>query len=427
LPVEGLVARSEELAKEWAIALIAARPLQGIGELPLEELAEHAPRLLVQAIRALGSEPELDYLIAAAPLAGRDEPGPARALATISGASDAVALVGAVEALRSVLWQALLREQGWQAPGNAAMRQVSDLSERLACVCAGMLRAALESLSAAPRPAPAPGQEEPQQPRGAGELARDAPPGGAVIVDERVETPPWRAPSEPAVSAPAAQERQSARDPLPPDTPSQPEPEPEPEHRLEPAFAWDEARVEGGGREEIAIRDARSEEGPVAWIGLIGGQLELLQQDGRSFAVLLVEPREIEHLRAGERHSEMLRLAEELEDALAIAFGAAPHDQRAAPAPGRASLTRERPGRYWLLATDTDRAGAASLAERLRRAVATVVEHRGEPLDVVIGTALCPDDGRTAAALAAHADVSLYAARAAARAERGLRAAVREQ
>jgi hypothetical protein len=426
LPVEALVARSEELAKEWAIALIAARPLQGIGELPLEELAQHAPRLLAQAIRALGSEPELDRLIAAAPLAGRDEPGLARELATISGASDAVTLVWDVEALRSVLWQALLLEQRWQAPGNAAMRQASDLAERLACVCASMLGVALEALSAAPPAARAPSQEEPQPARGAGEIRREAEPGGAVIVDERVETPPGRAPSAPAASAPAAQE-QSSTDLSPPQPQPHSGPEPEPEPRVEPAFAWDQARAEGGGREEIAIRDARSEEGPAAWIGLIGGQLELLQQDGRSFSILLVEPREIEHMRAGEPHSEMLRLAEELEDALAIAFGAAPHDQRAARAPGRGSLTRERPGRYWLLATDTDRSGAASLAERLRRAVASVVEHRGEPLDVVIGTALCPEDGRTAAALAAHADVSLYAARAAARAERGLRTAVREQ
>jgi hypothetical protein len=39
-----------------------------------------------------------------------------------------------------------------------------------------------------------------------------------------------------------------------------------------------------------------------------------------------------------------------------------------------------------------------------------------------VGTAVCPDDGREPAALAAHADVGLYAARSSARAA-GRRAA----
>src|SRR5581483_1357013 len=37
----------------------------------------------------------------------------------------------------------------------------------------------------------------------------------------------------------------------------------------------------------IAARDAR--QGPAAWIGSIGAQLELFREDGRPFAVLLIE------------------------------------------------------------------------------------------------------------------------------------------
>jgi len=47
--------------------------------------------------------------------------------------------------------------------------------------------------------------------------------------------------------------------------------------------------------------------------------------------------------------------------------------------------------------------------------VASGASHRGVPLAVTIGSAVCPDDGTDAAALAARADVGLYAARAAGR------------
>src|SRR6185437_1302860 len=39
----------------------------------------------------------------------------------------------------------------------------------------------------------------------------------------------------------------------------------------------------------IAAGDLRHQQGPAAWIGSIGTQLEAFEQDGRSFAVLLIE------------------------------------------------------------------------------------------------------------------------------------------
>jgi hypothetical protein len=404
LPVEGLVARADELAKQWVIALILARPLAELGEIPLEDLAQDAPSLLAQTIRALSSDLELDRLTAAPPPSGRDQPGPARALAAISGATDAAATVGAVEALRGVLWQGLLLEQGWQAPGSGALRQLSDLAERLASVCASMLAVALEQLtqeSAAPISSEAPVVGAPSV---AAAPAQRVSSDRAMIVDER---------AEPSLERPLSWDESPPR---------------APQHAGEPktGFVWDESPDGTPDREEIAIRDARGKEGPAAWIGLISSQLELAKRDGRPFAVLLVEPLEVEHLRAAEPRSETLRLSEEVEDALAVAFGARPESEHAVRPFGQGSLVCERPGRYWLLAPETDRVGAASLAERLRRAVAVVVEHRGEPLEVVIGTAISPEDGETPAALAAHADVSLYAARSAARGARSPRTALRE-
>jgi GGDEF domain-containing protein len=154
---------------------------------------------------------------------------------------------------------------------------------------------------------------------------------------------------------------------------------------------------------EIEIRDVRGEDGAAAWIGSIGRRLERYEQDSSPFAVLLVEVVDIERLRNVEPASEVSRLTSQVQDALAR--GLRPAD----------SLTRESLGRYWLLAPQTDVTGAQLLAERIARAVRSSASHRGTPLEVAVGISVCPDDGRQASELAAHADVGLYAARAAGR------------
>ncbi len=83
------------------------------------------------------------------------------------------------------------------------------------------------------------------------------------------------------------------------------------------------------------------------------------------------------------------------------------------------SLTCERPGRYWLLTPQTDGVAARRLAEQLASAARSSASRRGTPLEVAVGIAVCPEDGRQASELAAHADVDLYAARAAGRSSIG--------
>jgi GGDEF domain-containing protein len=78
---------------------------------------------------------------------------------------------------------------------------------------------------------------------------------------------------------------------------------------------------------------------------------------------------------------------------------------------------RQSPGRYWVVA-QVDRARAERLAERLGQAVVAPGAHAGRGFDLSVGVAVCPEDGRDAPALAAHADVSLYAARSASRLKR---------
>jgi hypothetical protein len=342
------------------IALIRARPLENIGEVPFEELAREAPALCAQTIRAIQSDVELGRLTGQGAANGRESSAPARRLATIAGVRDAAAAVKAVEALRGVLWEALLGEMT-----EPSARQVGDAADRLAHVCAAALAVALEAgIAAQAKPS---SDDAAAVAGGCEHAAQEAPATGsyvrqAIIIDERVSS-----------------ERPLSWDQSPPVAP-----------RTRAA--------------EIEIRDERREQGPAAWIKSIGGQLERFERDGLPFAVLLVELREIERLHRDELPGVLGRVEEAL---------AATHGARAG------SLTRERPGRYWLLMPATDRAGARELAKRLAHTVASCAEDSAVPLDVAIGTAVCPEDGLQAAALAAHADVGLYAERSATRAAAG--------
>jgi hypothetical protein len=142
-PVDALLARADELARRWGVALILARPLEGMGGIPLEDLAREAPSLCAQAVRALESDAELERIAASGAAGGREESTTARRLAALAGAPDAQAAVAAVEALRGVLWEALLEELRWPIIDSAPARQVADLADRLAHVCATALAATL--------------------------------------------------------------------------------------------------------------------------------------------------------------------------------------------------------------------------------------------------------------------------------------------
>jgi len=356
LPLEVLLARADELARGWAIALMLARPAERIGEVPLEELALDGPTVCARALRAVQSDAELERLTVAPAQGegGRERSCGPRELWAICGAQDAAALAQATDALRGVLWEASL-----DVVAEPSARLLGDLGDRLAHVCSALLAAALDGMAPGGAPASAATASAVERASAASAVSQAAASSGrAVIVDERAGA--WE-------------------QPLP------------------------QSSVPAGG--EIEIRDQRrGEEGPAAWVSSIGAQLERFERDGQPFAVLLVEPRELEQLRREAGEEELRHVGERMERALLAELGA-----------WSGSLTRERPGRCWLLAPDTDDPGARRLAQRLLVAGASATDHRGRPLALAVGTAVCPEDGRQAAALAAHADVGLYAARAAAR------------
>jgi GGDEF domain-containing protein len=170
-----------------------------------------------------------------------------------------------------------------------------------------------------------------------------------------------------------------------------------------------------GAGAEIEVRDERGEAGPGAWIGSISRQLERFQQDQLPFAVLLVELGDAERLRRAALPAAMSSLTGRIERTLAQELqrvGGHPAQRRGRPA---GELMCERPGRYWLLAPETDAIAAGRLAEWISYTIGGLADGRWAPLEVMVGVAVCPEDGREAAALAAHADLALYARRPAVR------------
>jgi GGDEF domain-containing protein len=298
----------------------------------------------------------------------------------------------AAQQLCDVLWEALHEELR-----HPNAERITQLSERLAEVSSTVAMLAAAAPHAAAPDTPAVERRTPPVPSGP-EPSPPEPPQS----DPR-PTPDLRlAPHPPATPEPpqrgerrAAPEPPVALQPIPTragdytftklvdehDTPSPIEP-------VEPPAA------------EIEIRDVRREEGPSAWVSSVGALLARHAEDGLPFAVLLVEIVDVARLERSETPHDLHGLVAQVESAIGCGMRAS--DQ----------LSRETLGRYWLVAPETNGTGARMLAERLARLVRTSASHRGVPLEVAIGIAVCPDDGTEAPALAARADLGVYSARA---------------
>jgi GGDEF domain-containing protein len=196
-PVDALLARSEDLAKGWLLALLERAPLDSLPAILASELARDGPRLCDALVRALADDDDLRRLEAGgalAPLAART--------GELAGASTAEATLRAVDALHAVLWGGLREELG----GTPDSEQVAELAERLALVTEHVRMAAVAGAGAAEGRAPAGGAgappREPEPGRGAeSEPGAEAEPG--VVRPLRSEPAPDAPPT--AAAAPDRQ------------------------------------------------------------------------------------------------------------------------------------------------------------------------------------------------------------------------------
>ncbi len=294
-----------------------------------------------------------------------------RALQALAGASDPREAVEAVESLRASLWQGMLA-----AVRDPSAADVAALADRVAGLCSTLLSASLRAPDGAPaRPQDAGaggteplGDAAPVPPRtGWQDLGRPgyapAPPGPGVIVDER----------EREVGIPAS---------VPP-----------PLGAASRAHARHASTVVGG---EIAVHDERAGQA-APWIAAIARRVREFERDHRPFAVLLIELGELDRLRAALTPHELERLSADVAQVIAELLAGE----------GEAPIA-QGPGRYWLIARAMDAADARELARRIAAAVPGRVAAAGS---LLVGIAVCPVNARSAAGLAAHADVDLYAAR----------------
>lgn len=115
-PIEALAGGAEELAKAWLLAMIEPEPLSVVPQIAARDWAAEGPRACAAAVRALGSDEELERL-------GR----------TVLPLAQGRAL----DPLRAVLWSAL--RSAWP---DCEPDQVWDLGERLALVIESLRGAA---------------------------------------------------------------------------------------------------------------------------------------------------------------------------------------------------------------------------------------------------------------------------------------------
>jgi GGDEF domain-containing protein len=352
------VVDGRELARAWLVELVAVAPLERAAALPGPGFAAQAPGLCEAVIHALSSEAAFDDL----------EPGGAHAslaadAATLAGADSAAEAVAGLDALRAVTWAALVAALDRPEPGLLA-----DLADRLGAAIATVTAAAFEGataftaairagdrgpLAAVLRRPPDGGESDPAPVSVAGDST--APPAGDS-------------------AAPPAEERRGSAPPRP----------------WDPSDAGLGQAVDGS---EFHARVA-------PWTAAVERRLQRHHDNGVPFAVLCVEVADLDRLVVAERDGDVARALEAAEAAVCAQLR--PADV----------LVRERPGRYWLVAPDTDGDAARSLAHLLAAAVAGVPGHRGAPLEAAVGLATCPQDGVDAPALEGRAEEGLFAARA---------------
>ena len=368
-----------DVAKAWLVELVAAAPLERAATARRPAFAEDAPRLCAAVAAALTADTALDDLRpggALAPLAAR--------AAAVAGATAPLDVLAALEALRAVTWQAI--RAGADRPQPA---QIADLADRLGAVIAVLGAAALD--------APGPRERGPLAAVLRGEHDTDPPVAGETQAAEPTPAPSAAEPPEPPPAAPSPEPHAAAATLVaPPHDPFAGPVLPElgDDEGIRGPSVVDLGQEQGHGpvvEDATGFRAARV----APWTAAIERRLARHRGDGLPFAVLCLEVVDAERLlAAGGSADATLEAAE-----AAVCAQLRPAD----------ALVRERPGRLWLTAPDTDPASARALAHRIAAAVAEVPA-RHAPLQAAVGLAVCPADGADAVQLEGGAEEGLFSA-----------------
>ncbi len=335
-PVQALCTRAGELAQGWAITLIEERSPERIGEVPTSEIARLGPGLIASLIASLASDAQLEGL------ASYKRDSPSGDIWNVLFTQDHATAVQAIEALRGVLWEAILQECC-----HARARGVAELSDRLACCCSILLASSGAEVTLEPDAISEPDTAGSPEAVGAEEAWQPAEQALVFVVDEQDEQ--WLQES----------------------------------------------------RQSIEIRDVRREGPSRSWTRTIEHRLERFESDAVPFALLLGEVVPQGRPFASDPDTRRPSTLSDVKDALSRELG--PLDR----------LCEEREGRYWLIVPEVDVALARKLAERLANSVNSALRATERHVEIAVGIALCPAHGRDTPTLCAHAEMDMYAAKAA--------------
>lgn len=181
---------ADALAGRWATALVASRALVEMAEVPLQSIAAEGPALCAQLARALRSDDELERLLGPPADGERAVHGPAGASTAgwLARTRDVAGTVADVELLRGVVWDGLLGQLE-----DPTARQVGDLADRLAFVCAALLGVVLDGGEVTAMEASASAPPSSARDQGHGRVLYSSAPTQstrrAVLIDERDEAP----------------------------------------------------------------------------------------------------------------------------------------------------------------------------------------------------------------------------------------------
>jgi GGDEF domain-containing protein len=350
-PVDALLPRVEELAKGWLLALVEQAPLQDAPSILAADLSRDGPRICDAVLRALADERDLRRL----------EPGGAleplmAGIRSLAGGRDAEAAVAAVDALTAVIWEAVRGELARPEPD-----QIAELAERLALVGEHVRGAALRGAATAP------------------------------LREAADEAPRAREAADEAPRAREAREFSLA--------PVEPPADPRAERRAAPLTEPRAATVTEPLTEPRAEPPA-SAPPDALWVSAVEDEIARSERGGFPLSLLLVELEEADRVRAVEAPPEV-----------SATFGRFAQSLRSVMR-RQDILACETDSRAWVIARETSRTGARSLAERVAASVREAEPWRGAPMTVAVGVAVLGEDGSDAAALIEAAEEAKFAAQA---------------